>query len=95
MIDSEKLYLLINFLDQEELNRFKKEIKDDIKYSYEFIEQVKQYEIKVEVSRDNIIKYHDLFANLLFLKETKIGSVVGWRRFKDFYKKEILMVEVI
>jgi len=89
MIDS-KQYLLTRFLNQEELDRFKKEIKDDVEYSYEFKEQFKEYEIKVKISRDDLIKYHDLFAGLKFLKETKLGSAVGWKRFKDFYKQEIL-----
>ena len=90
MNDSETLHILTNFLTQDELDRFKQEIKDDVKYSYEYKEYVKEYEIKVDASKDDIIKYHDLFADLLFLEETKLGSAVGWRRFEDFYKEQIM-----
>ena len=37
-----------------------------------------------------VIGYDDLFADLLFLEETKLGSAVGWRRFEDFYKEQIM-----
>jgi hypothetical protein len=86
MSDSEKVYLLTNFLTQDELDRFQKEIKDDIKYSYEFKEQFKQYETKLHISKNDAIKYYDLFTELFFLVETKVGEAISWKRFKDVFK---------
>ena len=88
MSDSEKVYLLTNFLTQDELDRFQKEIKDDIKYSYEFKEQFKQYETKLHISKNDAIKYYDLFTELFFLVETKVGEAISWKRFKDVFKNE-------
>jgi len=89
MGDSEKAYLLTNFLDQDELDRFQREMKDDIPYSYEFKEQFKKYEIKFNISKNDAIEYYDLFTELFFLIETKISSAIGWKRFKDVFKNEI------
>ena len=86
MSDSEKVYLLTNFLTQNELDRSQREIEDDIKYSYEFKEQFKQYEVKLHISKNDAIKYYDLFAELFFLIETKVGQAISWKRFKDVFK---------
>jgi hypothetical protein len=88
MSDSEKVYLLTNFLKQDELYRFQREIEDDIKYSYGFKEQFNQYDIKLHISKNDAMKYYDLFAELFFLVETKVGQGVSWKRFKDVFKNE-------
>ena len=90
MSDSEKVYLLTNFLNQDELDRFQKEIENDIKYSYEFKEQFKKYEIELHISKNDAIKYYDLFAELFFLVETKVGEGISWKRFKNVFKKEVI-----
>jgi hypothetical protein len=88
MSNSEKVYLLTNFLTQDELYRFQKEIEDDIKYSYGFKEQFNQYDIKLHISKNDAIKYYDLFTELFFLVETKVGEAISWKRFKDVFKNE-------
>jgi hypothetical protein len=88
MNQTQKVYLLTNFLAQDELNRFQTEIEDDIKYSYEFKEQFKQYEIKLHISKNDAIKYYDLLTELFFLVETKVGEGISWKRFKDVFKNE-------
>jgi TfoX/Sxy family transcriptional regulator of competence genes len=88
MSDSEKVYLLTNFLTQDELYRFQREIKDDIKYSYGFKEQFNQYDIKLHISKNDAIQYYNLFTELFFLVETKVGQGVSWKRFKDVFKNE-------
>lgn len=88
MSDSEKVYLLTNFLNQDELDRFQKEIENDIKYSYEFKEQFKKYEIELHISKNDAIKYYDLLTELFFLVETKVGEAISWKRFKNVFKNE-------
>ena len=90
MSDSEKVYLLTNFLNQDELDRFQKEIENDIKYSYELKALVKKYEIELHISKNDAIKYYDLFAELFFLVETKVGEGISWKRFKNVFKKEVI-----
>ena len=90
MSDSEKVYLLTNFLTQDELYRFQREVEDDIKYSYGFKEQFNQYDIKLHISKNDAIQYYNLFTELFFLVETKVGEAISWKRFKDVFKGEVI-----